>query len=115
MTPKPLPNPLLLQEAVSEVIRQNKRIGYVPTRFIGEPQEGYASNLVQVCTKLIHSDSAVEALQAAIFRYPGLLTLEDLVAESNHGRDWGFDEESVERARATVQLLDDSAKCQRWQ
>jgi hypothetical protein len=109
-----LPSPGNLEEATQEVILQNKSVGYIPTRFIGATQEGYAPNLVQVCTNLIHSDGAVQALLEAIPRYPGLLTLEDLVIRSKHGKEWGFDPVTTERAEATVQLLDRLAGYQRW-
>ena len=109
-----LPSPGTLKEAVQAVIEQNKSVGYKPVYFISATGEGYAPNLVQACTKLIYSDSAVEALQSAVSKYCIVITLEDFIIRSEYGREWGFDEESVRRAEATVQLLDQISRCQRW-
>ena len=109
-----LPSPKTLKEAVQAVIEQNQSVGYRPGYFISATQEGYADNLIQVCTNLIYSDTAVEALQSAVSRYSIVITLEDFIVRSEHGRGWGFDEESVRQAEATVQLLDQQFGCQRW-
>ncbi len=109
-----LPCPITFKEAVSEVIERNKRVGYIPSRFISAAQGGYADKLVQICATLIHRDTAIEALQKAISGYPDILTLEDLTIRSEYGREGSFDEQSVRRTEATVQLLDQQLGCQRW-
>ena len=112
--PRQLPCPGILQDAVEEVIRQNTALGYHPNRFIGVTQQGYAPSLVQVCTGLIYSPGAVQALQDAISRYPDLLTLEDLITRSRYGREWGFCQATIGAAEATVRLLDQQVGYQRW-
>ena len=109
-----LPCAKTLKEAVLAVIEQNKSVGYNPGYFISATQEGCAANLVQACTKLIYSDTALETLQDAVSKYSIVLTFEDFIVRSEQGRGWGFDEESVMRAEATVQLLDQQFGCQRW-
>ena len=110
-----LPNPLTLREAVQEVIQQNKNIGYNPRRFIGATEEGHISNLIQVCTNLIFSDNAVKELERAVTRFPNLLTLEDLVVKSEFGSQWDFDEDSIQRAKETVNWLDSQPGRRQWE
>jgi hypothetical protein len=81
--PAQLPSPKSLADAVREVIRQNKELGYQPNRFIGATQEGYSPNLRQVCIDLMYGGDALQALEDALERYPTLLTLEDLVGGRN--------------------------------
>ena len=109
-----LTSPGTLKEAVQAVIKQNQSVGYNPGYFISATKAGCAANLVQACTKLIYSDTALETLQDAVSRYSIVLTFEDFIVRSEHGRGWGFDEESVRYAEATVQLLDQQFGCQRW-
>ena len=109
-----LTSPGTLKAAVLAVIKQNQSVGYNPGYFISATKAGCAANLVQACTKLIYSDTAAEYLQTAVSKYSIVLTIEDFIVKSEHGRKWGFDEESVRYAEATVQLLDQISRCQRW-
>lgn len=110
-----LPNPHTLKEAVQEVIRQNNRIGYPPVRFLQATEDGNASNLIQVCTNLIFSDNAVKELERDVTRFPNLLTLEDLVVKSEFGSQWDFDEDSIQRAKETVNWLDSQPGRRQWE
>ncbi len=110
----PVPNPSVLSDAVREIIRQNKAVGYNPTRFIAATKEGAADNLVAVCTNLILKPETHEWLQKAVEANPSILTLEDLVTHSAHGREWGFSEEAVDIAEARSLHLDTAVGFQRW-
>ncbi len=109
-----LPGPVDLESAVAEVIQQNVELGYSPTRFSQKVRGKKGNDLVRACTELITSDSAVEALEKALGKYPNLLTLEDLVVRSLHGREWGIDEETFERASASVKWFDTVLGTRRW-
>jgi hypothetical protein len=112
--PNELPTPRSLSEAVREVIRQNEALGYCPARFRQATENGDASNLLQVCTNLICSADALQALEDALGSYPELLTLEDLLARSRYGADWCFDETVIEQAEARVQYFDARVGYERW-
>ncbi len=74
-----------LSAAVQRVIEQNKSIGYNPSRFISITEAGFASNLVDVCEKLLQSDTAYSELWNALHRFRELHTLEDEVVSSRDG------------------------------
>ena len=112
--PSKIPAPRTLTEAVIEVVQQNISMGYRPIRFINATGEGYAPNLFEVCVGLIHSPDAIGAMLDAVPQYPGLLTLEDRVINSEHGREWGFDPATIEQAEASVELFDQLSGSQRW-
>ena len=112
--PAQLPSPKSLADAVREVIRQNKELGYQPNRFIGATQEGYSPNLRQVCIDLMYGGDALQALEDALERYPTLLTLEGLVARSQFGSEWEFDKDVFEQAEARVQYFDERVGNRRW-
>ncbi len=74
-----IPNPATLRGVVSEVVQQNKAIGYDPIRFIQATVGKTEGELILACDKLLRSDSAFEAIWASVTgQYPELLTLEDL-------------------------------------
>ena len=110
----PIPNPRTLREAVQEVIRQNSEIGYPPVRFRQATENGKAYNLLAVCTGLIQKPETLDALQKAVESHPSLLTLEDIIAHSPHGSEWGFSAEVVELATARSEGLDGLVGSQRW-
>ena len=97
-----LPSPATLREAVELVIKQNSDIGYTPTRFIVIVSSVEDAGLVRVCTNLIESSSALEALEKAVVTFPGLLTLEDLISGSMYGSQWGFEQSALNQARANT-------------
>ena len=109
-----LPAPMTLSEAVREVTRQNVSLGYTPSRFRQLVEEGYAPNLLKVCMELFYSGDALQALEIALDGHPALLTLEDLVAHSTYGKQWGFDEDIIRQAEARVQYFDERVGHQRW-
>lgn len=109
-----VPSPVTLKDAVETVISQNQSIQYNPTRFIQVTGGGYAANLVDVCNRLIQKGETFEALSPQVQRRPDTLTLEDLVVHSNHGREWGLDESTVETARARVEAWDMEVGTPRW-
>ena len=109
-----VPSPVTLQDAVETVISQNQSIRYNPARFIQITQGGYAANLVDVCNRLIQKGETFEALSPQVHRRPDTLTLEDLVAHSNHGGEWNLDESTVEVARARVEAWDREVGTPRW-
>jgi hypothetical protein len=60
--------------------------------------------LLSVCAKLISNGETLEYLERALRSYPTLLTLEDFVCR--RGFEWGFDEATVETARARAAYFD---------
>ena len=109
-----LPSPATLREAVESVIEQNTRIGYRPTRFIGAVSSVGDTELVRVCTDLISSPTALEALEKAVVKYPDLLTLEDLIFGSIYGSQWGFEQSALDQAKASVRWFDRCVRRKRW-
>jgi hypothetical protein len=87
-----------LSEAVRHVIESNRSDGYTPIRFIQATGDGTATDLLSVCARLISKGETLEYLESALRSYPTLLTLRDFV--SRRGFEWGFDEATVETARA---------------
>ena len=109
-----LPSPATLREAVELVIIQNTKIGYVPTRFIGKVSCVEDTGLVRVCTDLIYSSAALEALEKALCSHPNLLTLEDLIFGSISAPQWGFGQRALEQAKANVRWFDRCVRHKRW-
>ena len=108
------PSPVSLREAVETVVDQNKSIGYNPTRFTRMTQGGYADNLVEVCDRLIRRGETYEAVSDQLENHPDILTLEDLIVHSPHGREWGLAESAIEMAKARVEAWDIKGGLQRW-
>ena len=110
-----IPNPPSLKAAVGEVVRQNQAMGYNPTRFIRSTTVDAERELVMVCDNLVRSDSAFEAIWNAVTGdYPELLTLEDLIVHSRHGKSWGLTESTITEAKFRVECLDKVTGHQRW-
>ena len=109
-----VPAPTMLRDAVMEVVRQNISIGYTPTRFIQMTEGGNANNLVDICDRLIQNGETYNAVSSQLNSHPDILTLEDLVVRSSHGRKWGLDEATVEMAKARVVAWDKEVGRQRW-
>ena len=109
-----IPNSETLSEACQEIIEQNKSVGYIPTLFISETENGHANNLVAVCHKVIYSPTALEQLEKAVQRYRRVLSLEDLICYSTHSATWGISDDARERAKATVETLDQIFGSPRW-
>ena len=109
-----VPSPSTLKEAVETVIEQNKSIGYNPTRFTQMTEGGYADNLVAVCERLIQRGETYEAVSEQLDKHPDILTLEDLIFHSLHGRLWGLAESTLEMAKARVEAWDIEIGHQRW-
>lgn len=107
-----MPNPRTLNEAVRCVIESNRSDGYIPTRFIQSTQDGTASDLLAICIKLINKGETLEYLDSALRRFPTLLTIEDLVC--SHGAEWGFDDPTIEMARARSEYFDQIARGTRY-
>lgn len=78
------------------MIDSNRADGYPPNRFVTATQEGFAQNLLAVCSRLINNDENLEWLENALQSHPSLLTLEDLVCV--YGFDWGFDHATIQQA-----------------
>jgi hypothetical protein len=89
-----------LSAAVQRVIEQNKSIGYNPVRFISMTKGGFTDDLIEVCEKLLQSDTAYSELWDAIRRIPNLHTLEDEVVSSSDGL--GLSAAAIESARDRV-------------
>jgi len=109
-----LPTPRTLRLAVEEVIRQNRDIGYPPTRFIGAVDAFDGDELRRICANLILNPRTLEDLERALAGYPKLLTIEDLVVRSRYSKDWGFGEHVITEAQARIQWLDSRVGYQRW-
>ena len=110
-----IPNPRNLRAAVAEVIRQNKAIGYNPPRFFQKTDVETESELISACDDLLLSDSAFAAIWVAVKgNYRELLTLEDLVVHSRHGKNWNLGESSINMAEYRVECLDQALGHQRW-
>src|SRR5438552_3693906 len=90
---RPLPYPPTLSAAVREVIDSNRADGYPPNRFVGATQDGFAPNLLAVCSNLINKGDTLEWLEKALQSHPTLLTLEDLVC--SYGSSWDFDAATI--------------------
>ena len=108
------PAPSTLKEAVETVIAQNKNVGYNPTRFTQMTQSGHADNLTEVCDRLIQRGETLEAVSSQLGNHPDILTLEDLIAHSPRGKEWGLDESTIEIAKARVETWDIEVGHQRW-
>ena len=107
---RPLPNAQSLREAVRAVIEQPD--GYPATRFVSATQDGNAPNLVDVCRNLINNREAVEYREKELKTFPYLLTIEDFVWRQ--GSLWGFDERTIEMARACAERYDQVAGYTRY-
>jgi hypothetical protein len=102
-----LPNPRDLKDAVRCVIESNSADGYVPSRFIQATGDGTAPDLLAVCRRLISKGETLQYLDSALKRFSTLLTLEDLV--SWRGAEWGFDNATIDIARARSVYFDQVA------
>lgn len=111
LMPQQVPAPTTLRDAVRQVICQNVKVGYPPNRFRNATLNGEADNLVDVCNSLVESPETLHILMDAVGKFPDLLTLEDLVVYSPHGKCWGI---NAELAAARVETLDRSVGHQRW-
>jgi hypothetical protein len=69
-------------------------------------------DLLAVCIRLINKGETLEYLEPALRRFPTLLTLEDFVCHC--GSEWGFDEATVEMARARSVYFDQIAGSSRY-
>ena len=107
-----LPRVRNLSAAVLEVIDSNRRDGYVPTRFIGITQHGTAPNLLQLCTNLIMNPATMEWLETGLEAYPTCLFVEDFV--SRFGAEWGFDQATINQAKARAERFDQVAGAVRY-
>jgi hypothetical protein len=107
-----LPNPRDLKDAVRCVIESNSADGYVPSRFIQATGDGTAPDLLAVCRRMISKGETLQFLDSALKRISTLLTLEDLV--SLRGADWGFDDATIDIARARSVYFDQVAGRSRY-
>jgi hypothetical protein len=107
-----LPNPHDLKDAVRLVIESNIADGYIPTRFIQDTGDGTAPDLLAVCRRLISKGETLQYLDSALKRISTLLTLEDLV--SWRGAEWGFDNATIDIARARSVYFDQVAGRSRY-
>ena len=100
-----VPDPVTLRDAVREVIRQNREVGYSPGRFIQLTENGEAEDLVSRCQNLVNDPATFDILFDGVAAHPAFLSLEDLIAHSNQAGDWGLDDASVIEARARAEAL----------
>jgi hypothetical protein len=107
-----LPTPRDLKAAVRCVIESNSADGYVPSRFIQATGNGTASDLLAICSRLINKGETLQYLDSALKRFSTLLTLEDLV--SWRGAEWGFDNATIDIARARSVYFDQVAGRSRY-
>lgn len=106
-----LPKVNSLRDAVEEVIKNNRKQGYPPNRFISLVSVNNGE-LAEVCSRLITSKDSLSALYNAFLKHPNLLTLEGFV--SYYGKQWGFKEEIVEEAKERSELFDQIANKKRY-
>ena len=111
--PMKIPDLSNLREAVKAIINQNTELGYTPTRFIGVVSVK-DSSLSGICSNLLSSPKAIEAMEKAVQKYPELLTLEDILTMTTDVSDWGFDEDDIQRAKSTSVYFDRLVGYQRW-
>ena len=95
-----VPDPVTLRDAFREVIRQNREVGYSPSRFIQLTENGEAEDLIIRCQNLVNDPATFDILFDGVAAHPAFLSLEDLIAHSPHAEDWGLDDASVIEARA---------------
>ena len=99
MAEKSVVNPLTLRDALQEVIDQNRRVGFLPETFIEVTERGYVDDPVTRCSSLIHSGQALSEVTQGVIKCREFLSLEDLIALSAHGSEWGFHEATMARAK----------------
>ena len=110
-----VPNPATLRDAVEEVIQQNRDLHYPYLgRFIQKVGGKEGNALRQACEELIENPSAPEVMGKSPKAYSSLLTLEDLVVHSQHGKEWDIPDSTIEVAEAKVELWDKEVGYQRW-
>ncbi len=107
-----LPSAASLADAVREVIKNSLTQDYRPIWFFTATQDGYAPNLVGVCTRLIMNPENLADLEKAVAKHPKLLTLEDFALR--YGSAWGFAKDVVEMAHARSLRFNQVAGRQRW-
>jgi hypothetical protein len=95
-----------LQEAVQEVIRQNKSLGYHPEIFIYQMGGGNLNDddLRVPVYNLVLNENAYKAVMDAIIRYGDILTIEDLIVESEDG--FGLPQEAINQAQQNEEAYD---------
>jgi hypothetical protein len=104
--------PTSLSAAVRLVIESNRADGYIPSRFITATADGAATNLLEICARLINRGETLEYLESALRRFPTLLTIEDFI--SQYGSAWGFDQLTIEQASARSRYFDILASGSRY-
>ena len=70
-----VPAPVTLRDAVREVIRQNREVGYSPGRFIQLTENGEAEDLVSRCQNLVNDPATFDILFDGVDEYPAFLAL----------------------------------------
>jgi len=93
-----------LKQAAQKVIAQNISVGYTPTRFIQVTEGGNAVNLDEVISRLVLKAELLEELERQIKLHPDIITIEDLIAESDDG--FGLPEEVIKIAKARHKYFD---------
>ena len=114
MMAQQVPSPSTLKESVETASEQNESIGYNSTGFTQMTEGGYADNLVAVGERLIQRGETYEAVSEQLDKNPDILTLEDLVFRSLHGRLWGLAESTLELEKARVEAWETEIGHQRW-
>ena len=109
--PQQVTVPTTLRDAVRHVICQNVKAGCQPNRLRNATLNGEADDLVDVCNRMVENLDTLHFLIDEVRSVPNLLTLEDLVVYSPHGKNWGI---NAELAVARVETLDKSVGHQRW-
>lgn len=94
----------MLRDAVDDVIDNNKSAGYPPTRFMEKTRDKAGSDLRLACEDLLLSETAENAVIAALQSHPKMWTLEDFVIRQ--GVSWGFGPEALRAAQRRVKDFD---------
>ena|SRR5450631_3263882 len=109
--PRTLPTAQTLRDAVLRVIEQPDGWQNV-SRFVAATEYGDAPNLVDRIRNLIMNPETVAFRERELEDFPYLLTIEDYVWR--YGSLWGFDEPTIQMARACAERYDQVAMRARY-
>jgi hypothetical protein len=94
-----------LRNAVAEVIRQNRSVGYNPQRFINMVSEATGAQLVAVCERLLLDERTFAAVTMEVWENPAILTMEEVIARDPDPSSFGLSDTALRSARQRAEQL----------